>query len=437
MSTYTPLATQTLSSAAATVTFSGIPQTYTDLVLVVSGRSSRTSASSDQFLINVNGDTGSNYSQTFLVGNGSTASSSRASNGTYIYAGDIDATGGSSYTGFATIIVNFQNYANTTTNKTVLSRTSSPNSFVEAVVGLWRSTAAINSITLDLVTASAEFVSGSTFTLYGIGAGSPKAFGGDEVRTDGTYWYHIYRSSGIFAPMQSLSCDYLVVAGGAGGGSGRGGGGGAGGLRSTVTATGGGGSLETALSLTSGSNYTVTIGGGGAGGVNDGNGVAGSNSVFSTITSTGGGFGGGYQKNGGNGGSGGGAAGVGGGASTSPGTGTTNQGFAGGQDSTTGGGGGGGASAVGGNAGANGGTGGAALAVSITGSSVSYAGGGGGGNSGGSGGTGGGGGAGNGSSTNTGGSATANTGSGGGGCDGNPSTAGNGGSGIVVVRYLV
>jgi hypothetical protein len=166
--TYESIASTTLGSAAATVTFSSISASFTDLVLVVMGRSSRTSASSDQFLVNVNSDTGSNYSQTFLFGNGSTAGSSRASNGTYIYAGDIDATGGSSYAGFSTIILNFQNYSNTTTNKTVLSRTSSPNTFVEAVVGLWRSTAAINSITLDLVTASAEFVSNSTFTLYGI-----------------------------------------------------------------------------------------------------------------------------------------------------------------------------------------------------------------------------------------------------------------------------
>ena len=428
MSTLTPISTQTLSANTASITFSGIPQTYTDLVLVMNGGMNTTTGFA--LSVELNGDSSNSYSATHIFGNGSSASSGRYTNNPAMYLG---APALNNLNG--NFILQFENYSNVTTNKTVLARTNAAANSVWASVGLWRNTAAITSIRLYPETAS--WLSGSTFTLYGIGAGSPKAFGGDEVRTDGTYWYHIYRSSGVFAPVTNLSCDYLVVAGGAGGGSGRGGGGGAGGLRSTVTATGGGGSLETALSLTSGSNYTVTIGGGGAGGVNDGNGVAGSNSVFSTITSTGGGFGGGYQKNGGNGGSGGGAAGVGGGASTSPGTGTTNQGFAGGQDSTTGGGGGGGASAVGGNAGANGGTGGAALAVSITGSSVSYAGGGGGGNSGGSGGTGGGGGAGNGSSTNVGGSATANTGSGGGGCDGNPSTAGAGGSGIVVIRYGV
>ena len=67
---------------------------------------------------------------------------------------------------------------------------------------------------------------------------------------------------------------YLVVAGGAGGAGGAdvssnrmGGGGGAGGLRSTVSPTGGGGSTESALTLTRGTTYTVTVGAGGAGNV--------------------------------------------------------------------------------------------------------------------------------------------------------------------------
>ena len=98
----------------------------------------------------------------------------------------------------------------------------------------------------------------------------------------------------------ALSINYLVVAGGGGGGSiwtggtyGGSGGGGAGGVRSTVGATGGGGSLETALSISTSTNYTVTVGAGGAGSTdyND-DGFNGSNSVLSTITSTGGGGGG-------------------------------------------------------------------------------------------------------------------------------------------------
>ena len=166
-STYTPLANQVLGSAQSSVTFSSIAATYTDLILVINTRSSSTSASDTKLYVNFNGDTGSNYSQTFLFGNGSTAGSSRQSSQTQIYAADISATGGSSYTGLSTVILQFQNYSNTTTNKTMLSRVSSPNVLVEAVVGLWRSTSAITSIALDLE-GTPQFIAGSTFTLYGI-----------------------------------------------------------------------------------------------------------------------------------------------------------------------------------------------------------------------------------------------------------------------------
>ena len=123
----------------------------------------------------------------------------------------------------------------------------------------------------------------------------------------------------------NVTVDYLVVAGGGGGNSG---GGGAGGLRCTVTATGGGGSLESALSLTPGNSYTITIGAGGIGGVGDIQPTSGSNSVFSTITSTGGGYGGRQSVN--NTSASGGSGGGGGRNSSTYGTGTSNQGYAGG-----------------------------------------------------------------------------------------------------------
>jgi len=242
-------------------------------------------------------------------------------------------------------------------------------------------------------------------------------------------------ASGSITPLANFSVDYLVVAGGGGSQGDRGGAGGAGGLRSTVTATGGGGSLETALTVSPSTNYTVTVGAGATGRAN------GSNSVFSTITSTGGGSGGNYVSSTnapGNGGCGGGGAGVSG--PVSGGTGTANQGYAGGQGNDVAAGGGGGAGAVGGNgtgtSGGTGGLGGNGVAVSITGSSVTYAGGGGGyGTNGSAGGTGGGG---QGSTPSIGLNATngtANTGGGGGGTH-NTSATTNGGSGIVILRWL-
>jgi len=436
MSTYTPISTQTLSANAASVTFSGIPQTYTDLVLV--GAVGSTSTSFDRGMrLQFNGDTTSLYSDTDIYGEASTAASFRRSSQTQTTVLEAIARSGN----YSAYTINIMNYANTTTNKTVIARGGTTN-LISASVGLWRSTAAINSITINL--NSDNIASGSTFTLYGIGAGSPKAFGGDEVRTDGTYWYHTYRSSGIFAPMQNLTCDYLVVAGGGAGGSTYAGGGGAGGLRSSVTSTGGGGSLESALALNAGNSYTVTIG---AGGVQEtGAGGRGNNSVFATITSTGGGGGAGYSgsayESSLTGGSGGGGA-MGGPHSQNNGAaGTTNQGYAGGNGQAAGyGGGGGGAGVVGVNATTSaGGAGGAGVSFSITGSSVTYAGGGGGGgelSNAGAGGSGGGGAGTTGTNTAT--SGTANTGGGGGGgAQGSTQLRGGaGGSGIVIVRYAV
>ena len=365
MSTYTPIASQTLSSAAASVTFSGIPQTYTDLVVVFAGS---ITTGFDAINMQFNGDTGTTYSRTVLTGNGSNATSSRDSNATSMQIGIMGTEQSSS-------IWNVMNYANTTTNKTVLSRGNSSANSVRANVGLWRNTAAITSITITA--ASSTFISGSTFNLYGIASGGPKAFGGDTVTTDGTYYYHTFRSSGTFTPTQALSnVDYLVVAGGGSGGNNAAGGGGAGGLRCTVGATGGGGSLESKLSL-SAQAYTVTVGAGAA--INptaNGNGISGSNSVFATVTSNGGSGGmGALGVAVPQGGSGGGAYFNGG----TPGTGTTGQGFAGGGGGygpPSGSGGGGGAGAVGSDRSGvrNGGAGGTGVATSISGSSTTYAG---------------------------------------------------------------
>ena len=252
---------------------------------------------------------------------------------------------------------------------------------------------------------------------------------GGTITTAGGYTIHTFTSSGTFTASKAGTVEYLVIAGGGGGGSTVGGGGGAGGYRTAI-----------GFSVAEGA-HTVTVG---AGGAQD---TSGSDSVFSTITSTGGGRGGPFQTSGFAGGSGGGvggrnssANGAGGGA------GTAGQGNAGGNrggggaNALCGGGGGGGAGSVGGDSRAldgtnykEGGHGGAGLASSITGSSVTRAGGGGGGGdlgaAGGDAGSGGGG-AGNGGSAGT-----ANTGGGGGGA-GNSVAGTAGGSGVVIVRYL-
>jgi hypothetical protein len=165
--TYTPIATQTLGSTAATVTFSSIAATYTDLILISVARSTGT-FTADDILGQFNSDTASNYSNTQLFGNGSTASSNRQSSQSSFKAGLTTGTTSASNV-FATSTLHIFNYANTTTFKTMLVRKDNAESLTMTNVSLWRKTPeAITSLVLFPVTGS--FATGSTFTLYGIKA---------------------------------------------------------------------------------------------------------------------------------------------------------------------------------------------------------------------------------------------------------------------------
>jgi len=457
-SNYVLLEKITVGAEASSVTFSSIPQTgYTDLVIKASCRSTW-NGSTTALALQFNSDGGSNYSyRRFYATGASVGMDSTAT--TKLLLGYVNGSNQAANT-FSNTEIYIPNYTSSSVKSVSTDSVNEDNATTALSSlsgGLWSGTAAITSITLVPWDTPANFIGGTSFYLYGVAklgttpVITPYATGGDTIMTDGTYWYHAFKTSGTFTPQKSLSCDYLVVAGG-GGGARWGGGGGAGGLRSTVTATGGGGSLETPLSLASGTGYTVTIGAGGLGGIGSTplyQGNNGSNSVFSTITAVGGGGGGAYTdasvgKNGGSGGGGGGNG------AKAGGTGTANQGYAGGTGQSgnyLSGGSGGGAGAPG-NTGTNAGaTGGAGVAISAlatatqTGVSNYYAGGGGGAGqytANGAGGAGGGGG----TAVNSNGTAgTANTGGGGGGGHSQAGVAdyngGNGGSGIVIVRYAV
>jgi hypothetical protein len=162
-STYDPIATTTLSTATASVTFSTIPGTYTDLVLVA--RITGVSAATDPW-IRINSDTGTNYSWTWLAGNGGTPQSARSGGSdTKLYYSAISTI----QNNVQNVIWNFNNYSNTTTYKTVLWRESDAGTETAATVGLWRSTSAITAIEISL-DSSRTYSSGSMFTLYGIKA---------------------------------------------------------------------------------------------------------------------------------------------------------------------------------------------------------------------------------------------------------------------------
>ena len=162
--TYTPIATQTLGSAAASITFSSIPSTYTDLRLVFTFVGTLGSATPQ---IRFNGDTANNYSDTDLQGTGTSATSNNnvgTSFGMSLYG---------SLFGVSTTIptlatVDIFSYAGST-NKTALGTMSSDNNgsgTIDVAVGLWRSTAAITSVTI--FTATSTFAAGMIATLWGI-----------------------------------------------------------------------------------------------------------------------------------------------------------------------------------------------------------------------------------------------------------------------------
>jgi len=155
--TYTPIATTTFASASSAYTFSSIPGTYTDLILISAAKNA---VADNAIYLTFNSDTATNYSNTILYGSGTAAGSGRGSNQTYCIVGRTNTSE------FCPGITHIQNYSNATTYKTVLSRGGNAGNYVLAYVNLWRSTSAITSMTCT--SGSGNFEIGSTLSLYGI-----------------------------------------------------------------------------------------------------------------------------------------------------------------------------------------------------------------------------------------------------------------------------
>ena len=419
------ISAQTLSSASASVTFSSIPQTFTDLKVLISARCD---IAQTGISVTFNGS-GTSYSTKRLWSDGSTTYSDGPTGSAMPMFGVNDST----FTAktFSNAELYFPNYTSSNYKSGLLDGVTENNAQTVLnglTAGLWSNTSAITSIILT-GGSSSNFVAGSSFYLYGISSDTanqntsgPYAFGGDTITTDGTYWYHTFLYSNSFIPQKNLTVDYLLVAGGGGGGYFYGGGGGAGGYRTF-----------TSQSLTSGTVYPALVGAGGPGCTTNGDVSAfkGSNSSFNSTSATGGGAGNGiYGENGAAGGSGGGGGGaynnetscsIGVGGAGNQGGYSPVEGYAGAcggtNPATRLGGGGGGSSAVG-----SGNTGGAGTANSISGSSVTYAAGG----------------SGNASRYAAPAAAgAAGTGNGGGGSGEGQGNGTAGGSGIIIVRYAV
>ena len=159
--TYEPITTTTLGSAAATISFTSISASYTDIRVVLAGSHETTATT---LRMQVNSDTGTNYSYTELIGDGATASSSRGTSSSRINCGNANFNN----TQPSLITVDWFSYAGST-NKTCLvtaSQDRNGSGSVLRTVGLWRSTSAITSV--QLFPATGNFATGTTATLYGI-----------------------------------------------------------------------------------------------------------------------------------------------------------------------------------------------------------------------------------------------------------------------------
>lgn len=164
--TYEPIATTTISTATHPVTFSSIPSTYTDLIIVVSPIAT---AGNYDLSVRYNSDTGTNYSWSaiaFNADNSGAVQGTKGTNTTFIPTNTNIATA----TPYPAII-HIQDYANTTTYKTSLSRISRETYANALTVGNWRSTSAINEVSLILTGGgSTTFKSGTVITLFGVKA---------------------------------------------------------------------------------------------------------------------------------------------------------------------------------------------------------------------------------------------------------------------------
>jgi hypothetical protein len=313
------IAKQTVGAGgAASVTFSSIPQTFTDLKIVTSIRGTSNLYQTQGVRVTFNNSTSGYTTITLLNIGANTAISGTNPYTTNASVSILANNNASTSNTFNNAEIYIPNYAGSN-NKSFSSDTVSEMNGNDGydiqsgiAAGLLSNTAAITSITLTAQSGEGDFAEFSEFCLYGISNSStqnqttPSAIGGDSILQIGSYWYHAFTGSGSFVPLKQLSCDVLVVGAGGGGGFYYGGGGGGGAIE--------GSSFFQTQTLTP-SSYAVTIGAGGTGSnsssVRGGNG---GNSIFtgaSTITALGGGGGGsgstGFQT-GSAGGSGGGAS---------------------------------------------------------------------------------------------------------------------------------
>lgn len=161
--TYEMIATTTLNSDQANITFTPLSSSYTDLIFVANFTLS--GGSGGGVSMQFNSDPRFKYSTTRLIGDGSSATSGKFSSNNYIVPFPNMVRGS-----FSTLICHFNNYSNNTTYKTIVSRFGNAGSLTGATVSLWQVTDGIGTIFLSTEANGTVFNSGSVFTFYGIKA---------------------------------------------------------------------------------------------------------------------------------------------------------------------------------------------------------------------------------------------------------------------------
>jgi len=173
-SSFESIATVTLASDQATITFSSIASTYKHLqIRAMAKNASTTNRFVSLSRFRFNSDTGSNYSYHRLTGDGTTAAASGGATQTYLYCFDTDGFGASDNSTFAGGIIDILDYASTSKNKTLRSlsgvnqnSTTTSEQSIAMDSGAWYSTSAITQI--DITSGGGNWKTGSTFALYGI-----------------------------------------------------------------------------------------------------------------------------------------------------------------------------------------------------------------------------------------------------------------------------
>ena len=163
-----PIYTQTVgASPVSFINFNSIPQTFTDLKLVISSRSNL-SALYDFMYIRFSGDTASNYSNTRIQGDGAASSSANQSSITASYFAMSAAATATSNT-FSNLEMYLPNYTGANYKQIVtdsVTENNATNAYETMWAGLWRNTSAVSS--MSIVCNTGSFVQYSTFSLYGV-----------------------------------------------------------------------------------------------------------------------------------------------------------------------------------------------------------------------------------------------------------------------------